>query len=62
MDKHANAIIQGSSPMQVSDVAKILRDEGNQALNKSIPFMAYNRATRRAAQKQAKRMLKNSKK
>ncbi|PZT52653.1 hypothetical protein [Paenibacillus silvae] len=58
MDKHENAMIQGSNPFSLSDVASLIKAG---ELDKSIPFMAYNRSTRRAAEKQAKKMICRSK-
>ncbi|WP_434750830.1 hypothetical protein [Paenibacillus amylolyticus] len=58
MDKHENARIQGNSPLLISDVASLIKAG---ELDKSIPFMAYNRATRRATEKQAMKMIRRSK-
>ncbi|MBP1308988.1 hypothetical protein JOD82_002008 [Paenibacillus sp. 1182] len=59
--RHGNAIIQGSSVdnLMVRDVVDLIKQD---ELKTSIPFMAYSRATRRAAEKQAKRLLKHLKK
>ncbi|WP_218135382.1 hypothetical protein [Paenibacillus sp. 276b] len=58
MDKNENAMILGNSPLLISDVASLIKAG---ELDKSIPFMAYNRATRRTAEKQAKKMIRRSK-
>ncbi|MGQ8871884.1 hypothetical protein [Paenibacillus sp. TSA_86.1] len=58
MDKHENARIQGNSSLLVADVASLIKAG---ELDKSIPFMAYNRSTRRAAEKQAMKMIRRSK-
>ncbi|MFF2889490.1 hypothetical protein [Paenibacillus sp. NPDC057967] len=55
---HENAMTRGSS-LKVSDVVGLIqRDE----LHQSVPFMAFNRATRRTAEKQAKRLMQRLKK
>ncbi|WP_146217186.1 hypothetical protein [Paenibacillus taichungensis] len=58
MDKNENAMILGNSPLLISDVASLIKAG---ELDKSIPFMAYNRAARRTAEKQAKKMIRRSK-
>lgn len=62
MNQDREKLIATSGGMKVSDVAEILQNESEHALKMSIPFMSYNRATRRAAEKQARRMMKQLKK
>ncbi|ALA07215.1 hypothetical protein SECTIM467_91 [Brevibacillus phage SecTim467] len=52
INKTFNAMIQGSDLVSLPD---------DTDLNKSVPFMQYNRATRRAAIKEAKRTQKHLK-